>query len=292
MSGHLRQLRLRALYLRNPTNLTNTAHIQKERFYLAVLARFSLPFADAGLGVVNLGCAASARRPALAAGCGAGAYRALRPSAWNMPYGAAFSTGAPIISMYHTRRCICLNKGRLPLAVPVFRDLRGPEVRCSLAAPAAERHNSESTAAPAATASSENGQVDPDAAAAGPLSNGDPNSLERLRSSVVYNVVSQALADGTTRDAQNAPQASTDELSSVRQELASVRELLSVQAELVRQQSHAMKQLQGMVKVQTQKVVNAARPKPEVRPLDAQLAALGDRRYLGMYDARFHSTNK
>lgn len=29
-----------------------------------------------------------------------------------------------------------------------------------------------------------------------------------------------------------------------------------------------------------------------VRPFDAQREAIGDRRYLGMYDARFHSTHR
>lgn len=71
-----------------------------------------------------------------------------------------------------------------------------------------------------------------------------------------------------------------------------MRELITAQAQLVRQQSHAIKQLKGMVSVQTQRVVESARPGPEVRPLHAQLAAIGDRRMLGMYDARFHSTNR
>lgn len=30
---------------------------------------------------------------------------------------------------------------------------------------------------------------------------------------------------------------------------------------------------------------------PNIRPFDAQRAAIGDRRYLGGFDARFHSTN-
>ena len=82
-------------------------------------------------------------------------------------------------------------------------------------------------------------------------------------------------------------------MGSLRHELSGMRELLSQQAELVRQQSHAIKQLKGMVKVQTQQAADAVRiQKPALRPLEAQLAALGDRRYLGMYDARFHSTNK
>lgn len=37
-------------------------------------------------------------------------------------------------------------------------------------------------------------------------------------------------------------------------------------------------------------VATGARSAP-VRPFEAQLAAAGDRRSLGLYDARFHSTN-
>ena len=187
-------------------------------------------------------------------------------------------------------RCACLPRGRLPLAAPVLKGLRGPEARCNTAATAAERPISDSAIPPAGSDGA--GQVEGSLDAG--HSNGDVQNVKRLRNSVVYNVVSQALADGPNADGIRPPaaQGNPAELGSLRQDLSGLRELLSTQAELVREQSHAIRQLKGMVSVQTQRVVNSARSRPEVRPLDAQLAAIGDRRYLGMYDARFHSTNK
>ena len=203
-----------------------------------------------------------------------------------MSFGAAFSTGAPAPAMIPTR--CSLHRVRLPLALPALKSLRGHDTRCNIAA-TAERPTSDATDR---QAPSQNGQLerglDRD------YSNGNGADVERLRSTAVYNAVSQALADGPNVDALRPSTSfrSADELSSLREDMGSMRELLSTQAELVRQQSHAIRQLKGMVSVQTQQVVKSVRAKQEVRPLDAQLAAIGDRRYLGMYDARFHSTNK
>lgn len=97
----------------------------------------------------------------------------------------------------------------------------------------------------------------------------------------------------TTDPRQPQPGSAADELNFLRQEMSSVRELLHTQAELVRQQSTMIQQLSKSVQTQTQHVVKAAtQPSNLMRPLDAQLQALGDRRYMGMYDARFHSTHK
>lgn len=223
---------------------------------------------------------------------GRGALRNDRPSLM-MPSGPALHTGRPPLShpMQLPSRCACLQRGSLPQVVhPVLKRLRGPEIRCSLAATATERPSSET--AEGTGHSLDNGRAD--RADNHAQSNGsDESDVLRIRNSVVYNVVSQALADGQPALSAFQPAATLGEdLGSLRRELSGMRELLGQQAELVRQQSHAIKQLKGMVKVQTQQTVDAVKSRPAVRPLEAQLAALGDRRYLGMYDARFHSTNK
>ena len=181
----------------------------------------------------------------------------------------------------HRARCLGQPTARhhLPLAFRTIKAFRSPsDARCSLAAVAAERPV-------ASDRSSSGGSTEHPAffSRAREL-HAQSNGSDDHRS---YN--GQQTAQGTTgRPVGSA----ADELNGLRQELSSVRELVSAQAELFRQQSLAISQLKSMLQVQTQQVVKAAQPRTELRPLDAQLAALGDRRYMGMYDARFHSTHK
>lgn len=74
---------------------------------------------------------------------------------------------------------------------------------------------------------------------------------------------------------------------------AAVREMRS----LVSAQQATIGQLQALVADQARLTANGVgaslygSSNGIVRPFDAQRAAIGDRRYLGMYDARFHSTH-
>ena len=74
---------------------------------------------------------------------------------------------------------------------------------------------------------------------------------------------------------------------------AAVREMRA----LVSAQQATIGQLQALVADQARLTVNGmgvslnGSSNGVVRPYDAQRAAIGDRRYLGMYDARFHSTH-
>eukprot|EP00884_Botryococcus_braunii_P014525 jgi/Botrbrau1/23073/Bobra.0243s0014.1 len=67
------------------------------------------------------------------------------------------------------------------------------------------------------------------------------------------------------------------------QEIAEMRQLLSSQQKLLKQQEATISDLKLLLEPPPAK-------KGVVRPFDAQRAAYTDRRLLGMYDARFHST--
>lgn len=87
--------------------------------------------------------------------------------------------------------------------------------------------------------------------------------------------------------------ASAGQLSEVVLLDAAVREMRA----LVSAQQATIGQLQALVADQARLTVNGVGASLNgssngiVRPFDAQRAAIGDRRYLGMYDARFHSTH-
>jgi hypothetical protein len=65
-----------------------------------------------------------------------------------------------------------------------------------------------------------------------------------------------------------------------------MRQLVSGQQALLQKQTQTIDELKSLLTVQTP----APPKKGVVRPFDAQRAAYTDRRLLGMYDARFHST--
>lgn len=76
--------------------------------------------------------------------------------------------------------------------------------------------------------------------------------------------------------------------------LAALQATVTAQQQVIQQQQSLVDELRACVTCNRTFAVNApaASPPPApVRPFDAQRQAIGDRRYLGLYDARFHSTS-
>ena len=92
-----------------------------------------------------------------------------------------------------------------------------------------------------------------------------------------------------------------DQLAELQQQARQLQGQLRSQQRQILEQQEALAHLNALIKPQplhppTSATLGLQRPpasvvKPPLRPFDAQLAAAGDRRAIGMYDARFHSTN-
>lgn len=80
--------------------------------------------------------------------------------------------------------------------------------------------------------------------------------------------------------------------------LANLQNIVKEQQAIIQQQQDAIDGIKGYITKQRQSSLSSVKPphlwrgEPrEVRPFDAQRVSIGDRRYLGLYDARFHSTS-
>lgn len=99
---------------------------------------------------------------------------------------------------------------------------------------------------------------------------------------------------------QQEPQFSTNEVSQLRNEVSKVSELVANQARMLQGQMKDLEHARGLIDMHamTNTLSNAAPTQTikagwnkDVKPFEVQRNAIGDRRYLGGYDARFHSTN-
>lgn len=102
-------------------------------------------------------------------------------------------------------------------------------------------------------------------------------------------------SNGTTTHSRTP---STDEVQQLRQEVSQLSKTVTAQAKALQEQMLAVQQANQMIDIKT--AGTAFRPSSpsqqsgwnkDVKPFEVQRNAIGDRRYLGGYDARFHSTN-
>lgn len=85
------------------------------------------------------------------------------------------------------------------------------------------------------------------------------------------------------------PQQQQDEVRDLRRQVEELRQLVLVQQESLQQMHTAT--------AATNRATQTSAPKypmwrPPATPFEAQAAAIGDRRLLGLYDARYHSTKR
>lgn len=106
----------------------------------------------------------------------------------------------------------------------------------------------------------------------------------------------------TWPDAPESPRADNNGSNDLHDKLAGLEALVSAQRDLLTKQQAALDQLQQRVEISQPRPgiarstsaagQSVATSSGSVRPFDAQRrAGYGDRRYLGLYDARFHSTS-
>ena len=103
--------------------------------------------------------------------------------------------------------------------------------------------------------------------------------------------------NGSTPEAQPP---SSNELSQLRSEVSKLSELVTAQARMLQGQMHELEQARSLIDMHAMtntlsltaptQTIKAGWNK-DVKPFEVQRTAIGDRRYLGGYDARFHSTN-
>lgn len=96
------------------------------------------------------------------------------------------------------------------------------------------------------------------------------------------------------------PQSKSNELSHLQTEVSKLSELVTNQARLLEGQMKDLEQAKGLIDLHAMtNTLSAAAPtqtikagwNKDVKPFEVQRCAIGDRRLLGGYDARFHSTN-
>ena len=87
------------------------------------------------------------------------------------------------------------------------------------------------------------------------------------------------------------------QLEELREELSQLRDMVSQQQRDLQRRDLTVSQLQNKVlqvqqELRTKEKPSSRDPSGSLRPLDAQQKAIADRRGLGMYDARYHSTSQ
>lgn len=95
-------------------------------------------------------------------------------------------------------------------------------------------------------------------------------------------------------------QSRTNELSQLRSDVSKLSELVTTQARMLQGQMHDLEQARSLIDMHAMtNTLSMSAPtqtikagwNKDVKPFEVQRTAIGDRRYLGGYDARFHSTN-
>ena len=90
-------------------------------------------------------------------------------------------------------------------------------------------------------------------------------------------------------------------IAELRSEVSKLSELVTNQARMLSEQVQALEQARSLINMHSMtSTLSATAPtqtikagwNPDIKPFEVQRSAIGDRRYLGGYDARFHSTNK
>ena len=106
-------------------------------------------------------------------------------------------------------------------------------------------------------------------------------------------------SNGATEN-RSGTQPPQSELVQLRNEVSKLSELVTNQARLLQTQMQSLEQARGLIDLHTMtNTLSAAAPtqtiqagwNKDVQPFEVQRSAIGDRRYLGGYDARYHSTN-
>ena len=92
----------------------------------------------------------------------------------------------------------------------------------------------------------------------------------------------------------------TSELSKLKDDVSKLSELVTNQARMLQDQMKDLEHARSLIDMHAlKKTLNPPAPtetikagwNKDVKPFEVQRNAIGDRRYLGGYDARFHSTN-
>jgi len=107
--------------------------------------------------------------------------------------------------------------------------------------------------------------------------------------------------NGSTPPSQeNSTQTNTNELSQLRNEVSKLSELVTNQARMLQGQMKDLEDARSLIDMHAMtNTLSMAAPtqtiragwNKDVQPFEVQRNAIGDRRYLGGYDARYHSTN-
>lgn len=108
-------------------------------------------------------------------------------------------------------------------------------------------------------------------------------------------------SNGSTPPSQeNSTQTNTNELSQLRNEVSKLSELVTNQARMLQGQMKDLEDARSLIDMHAMtNTLSMAAPtqtiragwNKDVQPFEVQRNAIGDRRYLGGYDARYHSTN-
>ena len=99
---------------------------------------------------------------------------------------------------------------------------------------------------------------------------------------------------------ENSTQINTNELSQLRNEVSKLSQLVTNQARMLQGQMKDLEDARSLIDMHAMtNTLSMAAPtqtigagwNKDVKPFEVQRNAIGDRRYLGGYDARYHSTN-
>jgi len=99
---------------------------------------------------------------------------------------------------------------------------------------------------------------------------------------------------------EDSTQVNTDELSQLRNEVSKLSQLVTNQARMLQGQMKDLEDARSLIDMHAMtNTLSMAAPtqtiragwNKDVKPFEVQRNAIGDRRYLGGYDARYHSTN-
>lgn len=128
------------------------------------------------------------------------------------------------------------------------------------------------------------------------------NTSETLPAVPKSNGVTPNRANSASQDSGSAQQnQSAGDISELRTEVSKLSELVTNQAKLLQEQMKDLEHARSLIDMHAvTNTLSASAPtqtikagwNKDVKPFEVQRNAIGDRRYLGGYDARFHSTNK
>lgn len=100
---------------------------------------------------------------------------------------------------------------------------------------------------------------------------------------------------------QHQQHGSSNSISDLQNDVSKLSELVTNQARLLQEQMKDLEQARSLIDMHAMtNTLSASAPTQtikagwdkDIKPFEVQRNAIGDRRYLGGYDARFHSTNK